>query len=138
MRLIIPFISGLLFGIGLLYSGMADPAIVQGFLDPFGEWNPSLFWVMAGALLISIIGVIIAKKRQKTLLGKPLDFPKNSKINKELIFGGLIFGAGWGLVGICPAPALVLLGRGMWEGIIFVLAMIVGMKVVVIFNKNQC
>ncbi len=130
MRLIIPFISGLLFGIGLIYSGMADPTIVQGFLDPFGDWNLALLWVMVGALSVSFIGVFIARRRRKTLLGSPLEFPKNSKINKELILGGLIFGAGWGLVGICPAPALVLLGRGMWEGVVFVLAMIVGMKLV--------
>lgn len=136
MRLVIPFISGLLFGIGLIYSGMADPTIVQGFLDPFGDWNPSLLWVMVGALIVSFIGVFIARRRRKTLLGEPLEFPKNSKINKDLIIGGLIFGAGWGLVGICPAPALVLLGRGMWEGIVFVIAMIVGMKLVTFFKQQ--
>ncbi|UNM97456.1 YeeE/YedE family protein [Ignatzschineria rhizosphaerae] len=135
MRLIIPFISGLLFGVGLLYSGMADPQIVQGFLDPFGDFNPALLWVMVGALSVSVIGVIIARIRRKTLLGEPLLFPVNSKINKELVLGGLLFGAGWGLVGICPAPALVLLGRGMWEGAIFILAMIVGMKVVAYFKR---
>lgn len=135
MRLIIPFISGLLFGIGLIYSGMADPTIVQGFLDPFGDWNLSLLWVMVGALLVSFIGVFIARHRRRTLLGEPLEFPENSKINKNLIIGGLLFGAGWGLVGICPAPALVLLGRGMWEGIVFVIAMIVGMKLVNFFKK---
>lgn len=135
MRLIIPFISGLLFGIGLIYSGMADPTIVQGFLDPFGDWNLALLWVMIGALSVSFIGVFIARRRRKTLLGSPLEFPKNSKINKALIFGGLIFGAGWGLVGICPAPALVLLGRGMWEGMVFVIAMLVGMRLVTFCKK---
>lgn len=130
MRLLIPFISGLLFGIGLLYSGMANPAVVQGFLDPFGAWNPSLLWVMIGALGVSFVGVIIARRRKKTLLGQPLNFPTNSKINKELVLGGLIFGVGWGLVGICPGPAMVLLGRGLWEGVVFVAAMLVGMKLV--------
>lgn len=136
MRLIIPFIAGLLFGVGLIYSGMANPAIVQGFLDPFGNWNPALLWVMVGALLVSFVGVFIARRRHKTWLGEALSFPKNSQINKDLIIGGLIFGAGWGLVGICPGPALVLLGRGLWEGAVFVLAMIVGMKLVTFFKQR--
>lgn len=135
MRLLIPFISGLLFGIGLLYSGMANPAVVQGFLDPFGAWNPSLLWVMIGALGVSFVGVIIARRRKKTLLGQPLNFPTNSKINKELVLGGLIFGVGWGLVGICPGPAMVLLGRGLWEGVVFVVAMLVGMKLVGLMKR---
>ena len=135
MRLLIPFLSGLLFGIGLLYSGMANPAVVQGFLDPFGAWNPSLLWVMVGALGVSFVGVLIARRRTKTLLGKPLNFPTNSKINKELVLGGLIFGVGWGLVGICPGPAMVLLGRGLWEGVVFVLAMLVGMKLVGLMKR---
>ncbi len=135
MRLLIPFISGLLFGIGLLYSGMANPAVVQGFLDPFGAWNPSLLWVMIGALGVSFVGVIIARRRKKTLLGQPLNFPTNSKINKELVLGGLIFGVGWGLVGICPGPAMVLLGRGLWEGVVFVAAMLVGMKLVGLMKR---
>ena len=135
MKLFIAFLSGLLFGLGLLYSGMADPAVVQGFLDPFGDWNPALLWVMVGALLVSFIGVFIARRRKTTLTGEPLNFPKNSKINKDLVIGGLVFGAGWGLVGICPAPALVLLGRGMWEGVIFVIAMLIGMKLVNFFKR---
>lgn len=134
MRLIIPFIAGIVFGIGLLYSGMANPAVVQGFLDPFGDWNPALLWVMVGALSVSFVGVCIARRRKKTLIGTELTFPQNSKINRDLILGGLIFGAGWGLVGICPAPALLLLARGLWEGVIFVIAMIVGMKLVNFFK----
>ena len=134
MRLIIPFIAGIVFGIGLLYSGMANPTVVQGFLDPFGDWNPALLWVMVGALSVSFVGVWIARRRKKTLIGTELTFPQNSKINRDLILGGLIFGAGWGLVGICPAPALLLLARGLWEGVIFVIAMIVGMKLVNFFK----
>lgn len=135
MRLIIPFMSGLLFGVGLIYSGMGDPKIVQSFLDPFGDWNPSLLWVMVGALLVSSLGVLIARKRRKTLLGETLEFPNNSVIDKKLIIGGVLFGAGWGLVGICPAPALILLARGLWEGVVFVIAMIIGMKLVRYFNR---
>lgn len=136
MRLIIPFISGLLFGIGLIYSGMGDPKIVQGFLDPFGDWNPALLWVMVGALTVSSLGVLIARKRGKTLLGEPLKFPKNSMINKQLVIGGILFGAGWGMVGICPAPALLLLSRGLWEGLVFVIAMITGIKLMGFINKS--
>lgn len=134
MKLLISFIAGILFGIGLLYSGMANPAVVQSFLDPFGDWNPALLWVMVGALSVSFVGVFIARRRKKTLIGTDLTFPKNSKINRDLILGGLIFGIGWGLVGICPAPALLLLARGLWEGVIFVIAMIVGMKLVNFFR----
>ena len=135
MKLLIAFLSGILFGLGLLYSKMADPAVVQGFLDPFGDWNPALFWVMVGALFISFIGVMIARRTRKTITGEPLNFPKNSKIDKNLVIGGIIFGAGWGLVGICPAPALLLLGRGMWEGVVFVIAMLVGIKLVGFMKK---
>lgn len=134
MKLLISFIAGILFGIGLLYSGMANPAVVQSFLDPFGDWNPALLWVMVGALSVSFVGVFIARRRKKTLIGTDLTFPQNSKINRDLILGGLIFGIGWGLVGICPAPALLLLARGLWEGVIFVIAMIVGMKLVNFFR----
>lgn len=129
-RILIAFVSGLLFGIGLILSGMGNPKVVQSFLDPFGDWNPALMWVMVGALCVSFVGVVIARKRKKTLTGEPLEFPQNSKIDKNLIFGGLIFGAGWGMVGICPGPALVLLGRGLWEGVLFVIAMLIGMKLV--------
>lgn len=78
MKLMIAFASGLLFGLGLLYSGMADPAVVQGFLDPFGDWNPALLWVMVGALFISFIGVFIARRRDKTLTGDPANTKNKS------------------------------------------------------------
>lgn len=135
MKNFFSFLSGLIFGIGLIYSGMANPAIVQGFLDVLGNWNPSLMWVMVGALAISIVGVMVVKRRTTTLLGGPLHIPENSKMDRNLIVGGLIFGIGWGMIGICPAPALVLVGKGVWQGFIFVAAMLVGMKLV---NFWQC
>ncbi len=128
-------ISGLLFGIGLIHSGMANPEVVQSFLDVMGAWDPALAWVMIGALAVSIVGVMIAKRRGRTFLDTPLHIPTNTPIDRRLIIGGLIFGAGWGLVGICPAPALVLVGQGIWQGILFVAAMLVGMKLV---NLWQC
>lgn len=127
MYAFISFIAGILFGLGLILSGMANPAIVQGFLDPFGNWNPALIWVMVGALVMSFIAVTILKKRGATLLGERHHLPTNTPMNKRLIIGGLIFGAGWGLVGICPAPALVLVGQGLPDGILFAIAMIIGL-----------
>lgn len=127
MYAFISLISGILFGLGLILSGMANPAVVQGFLDPFGNWNPALIWVMVGALVMSFIAVTILKKRGITLLGERHHLPTNTPMNKRLIIGGLIFGAGWGLVGICPAPALVLVGQGLPDGILFAIAMIIGL-----------
>lgn len=127
MYAFISFIAGILFGLGLILSGMANPAVVQGFLDPFGNWNPALIWVMVGALVMSFIAVTILKKRGTTLLGERHHLPTNTPMNKHLIIGGLIFGAGWGLVGICPAPALVLVGQGLPDGILFAIAMIIGL-----------
>lgn len=127
MYAFISFIAGILFGLGLILSGMANPAVVQGFLDPFGNWNPALIWVMVGALVMSFIAVTILKKRGTTLLGERHHLPTNTPMNKRLIIGGLIFGTGWGLVGICPAPALVLVGQGLPDGILFAIAMIIGL-----------
>lgn len=127
MYALISLVAGILFGLGLILSGMANPAVVQGFLDPFGNWNPALIWVMAGALVMSLIAVTILKKRGATLLGERHHLPTNTPMNKRLIIGGLIFGAGWGLVGICPAPALVLVGQGLLDGILFAIAMIIGL-----------
>lgn len=127
MYAFISLIAGIIFGLGLMISGMANPAVVQGFLDPFGEWNPALIWVMVGALMMSFIAVTIVKKRGQTLLGEPHHLPENTPMNQRLIIGGLIFGAGWGLVGICPAPALVLVGEGLPDGILFAIAMIIGL-----------
>lgn len=127
MYAFISFIAGILFGLGLILSGMANPAVVQGFLDPFGNWNPALIWVMVGALVMSFIAVTILKKRGTTLLGERHHLPTNTLMNKRLIIGGLIFGVGWGLVGICPAPALVLVGQGLPDGILFAIAMIIGL-----------
>lgn len=127
MYALISLVAGIIFGLGLILSGMANPAIVQGFLDPFGHWNPALIWVMVGALVMSFIAVTILKKRGITLLGERHHLPTNTPMNKRLIIGGLIFGAGWGLVGICPAPALVLVGLGLPDGILFAIAMIIGL-----------
>lgn len=122
-------LSGLIFGIGLILAGMANPAKVLAFLDVSGWWDPSLGLVMAGAIGIGLIAFTIAKKRQLSYLGFSIQLPANRTIDQRLVIGSMAFGIGWGLVGICPAPAFVLLGAGNGKGFIFVVAMIIGMGI---------
>ena len=129
MNLFFALLAGLIFGLGLIVAGMANPAKVLGFLDIGGLWDPSLALVMAAAVAIAILGFTWAKKRKVSLLGQPLQLPTSNRIDRRLIGGSLLFGAGWGLAGICPGPALVLLGAGMFKGVIFVAAMVAGMAI---------
>ncbi|CNI16292.1 DUF6691 family protein [Yersinia vastinensis] len=129
MNLLFSLVSGLIFGLGLIIAGMANPAKVLGFLDIGGLWDPSLALVMAAAVGVATIGFTWAKKRQTSLLGQPLQLPTATHIDRRLISGSLLFGIGWGLAGICPGPALVLVGAGMFKGIIFVAAMLTGMGI---------
>ena len=122
-------LSGLLFGIGLILAGMANPAKVLAFLDLAGAWDPSLGLVMGGAISVGLVAFAIAKKRHLSYLGFSIQLPTNRTIDKRLVLGGLIFGIGWGLVGICPAPAFVLLGAGSIKGAVFVVAMVIGMGI---------
>ena len=122
-------LSGLIFGIGLILAGMANPAKVLAFLDLAGLWDPSLGLVMAGAIGVGLIAFAIAKRRNHSYLGFSIQLPTNRIIDKRLVLGSLAFGIGWGLVGICPAPAFVLLGVGSSKGIIFVIAMVIGMGI---------
>ena len=119
--------AGLLLGLGLIVSGMADPAKVLGFLDLAGQWDPSLALVMGGAIAIGLPAFTLARKRQRTLLGEPMQLPTARTIDRRLVLGSLLFGIGWGIAGICPGPALVLLGMASGKGLAFVLAMLVGM-----------
>jgi uncharacterized protein len=119
--------AGLVFGIGLVVSGMADPAKVLGFLDLAGAWDPSLALVMAGAIAVALPAFALAKRRETSLLGVPMQLPKSSTIDRRLVFGSLAFGVGWGLAGFCPGPALVALGMLRWEALLFVAAMLAGM-----------
>jgi uncharacterized membrane protein YedE/YeeE len=123
------FVAGLLFGMGLLVSGMANPAKVLGFLDLAGRWDPSLALVMVGAIAIGAIGFAIAGGRTTTLLGTPMLLPTARTIDRRLVFGGVLFGVGWGLAGFCPGPAVVALGAGHLKAIVFVAAMVAGMLV---------
>ena len=123
------FVAGLVFGVGLLVSAMANPAKVQAFLDLAGRWDPSLAFVMAGANAVALVAFAIAKKRTTSLLGTPMQLPTSRRIDVRLVAGSVAFGVGWGLAGFCPGPALVALGTGNAKAIIFVPAMIVGMLV---------
>jgi len=121
------FAVGLIFGIGLILSGMTDPGKVLGFLDLFGAWDPSLALVMGGAILVGIFAFALAKRRTTTFFGGALQLPNSNDIDKRLLVGSLLFGAGWGLAGFCPGPAIVSLGAGQPKAAVFVLAMLVGM-----------
>ncbi|MCF8185290.1 MAG: YeeE/YedE family protein [Sulfuritalea sp.] len=122
-------LSGLMFGLGLILAGMANPAKVLAFLDLGGLWDPSLGLVMGGAIAVGLIAYRIAGKRSTSFLGLPMNIPTSRIIDKRLVIGGLVFGIGWGLAGICPAPAFVLLGAGSVKGIVFLIAMLIGMGV---------
>ncbi|GGB46209.1 transporter [Oceanisphaera marina] len=128
MLMIISLLSGALFGLGLAVSGMINPAKVQGFLNVFGNWDPSLGLVMGGALLVFAPGYWLWRRlgRQQCALGADMPKVPAPVIDKRLLFGALIFGMGWGLVGICPGPALGLLGSFQWQAGLFVLAMLGG------------
>jgi uncharacterized membrane protein YedE/YeeE len=123
------FGAGLLFGIGLVVSGMVNPAKVLGFLDLGGAWDPSLAFVMAGAVAVAAAAFALAGKRAATLLGAPLKLPANRDIDRRLVLGSLAFGVGWGLAGFCPGPAVVALGAGKLKALVFVGAMLAGMLV---------
>jgi len=129
LKNIIGLLAGLLFGLGLLVSGMTDPVKVQGFLDVFGAWDISLALVMGGGLIMAFFGVRLAKRQQTSWIGTLIEMPIKTVINKKLLIGAMLFGIGWGLVGICPGPGIVLLGTGQWQAYVFIPAMIIGMLV---------
>ena len=129
MYVVTSLLAGLVFGLGLIVSGMANPAKVLGFLDLAGRWDPSLAFVMAGAIAVGLIAFAVARRRTVSFLGAEMRRPKTNKIDRRLIGGGLLFGIGWGIAGFCPGPALVALGMGETKAVVFVLAMLSGMIV---------
>ena len=129
MTRVIEFLVGLLFGLGLLLSGMTDPAKVQGFLDIAGAWDPSLALVMGGGVGIGLMGFAWAKKQPLSYSGAMFHWPESSHIDRALVMGSLMFGVGWGLAGFCPGPALVSMAAGNDKAWVFVIAMLVGMGV---------
>lgn len=127
MNILMALIVGLVFGIGLIVSGMTDPAKVIGFLDLAGNWDPSLAFVMGGAILVGLVAFRHAGKRERSLLGEAMRLPTASRIDRRLVLGSLAFGAGWGLAGYCPGPALASLATGDPKPWLFAVAMVAGM-----------
>ena len=127
MNSLAAFAAGLVFGVGLIVSGMTDPAKVIGFLDIAGAWDPSLAFVMAGAILVGFFAFALARRRTTTFLGGALQLPQARDIDARLVGGAIVFGIGWGLAGFCPGPALVAFGGGQDKAAVFVLAMLAGM-----------
>lgn len=137
MSIFLALISGLIFGIGLIVSGMTDPGKVLGFLDLAGAWDPSLMLVMGGAIALGLAGFAVAKRRSRSLLGLPMQLPTATKIDRRLVAGSLTFGVGWGLAGICPGPAVVLVGEGVSKGVLFTAAMLAGMAIFEWFERRK-
>jgi uncharacterized protein len=129
--------SGLVFGLGLLISGMANPDKVIGFLDLAGAWDPSLAFVMGGAILVGVVAFAISKKRTMSFLGQPMRMPTSTDIDKKLILGGVLFGLGWGLAGFCPGPALVSITSLDPKVLLFVGSMLAGMLVFELFERSK-
>lgn len=135
MKNIFAFIFGGLFATGLMFSGMANPQKVLNFLDVFGTWDASLAFVMMGAIAVAFIPfqVLSKQKAPKTVFNEPILLPKNTQLDPKLITGSAIFGIGWGLAGICPAPSLTLVGLGHYQAFYFIIAMAIG---VIVYNKT--
>jgi uncharacterized protein len=121
------YLAGLLFGLGLVISGMSNPAKVLGFLDLTGNWDPSLAFAMVGAIAVGLIAFSKAKRMHQSVCGAPMLLPTGTSINKRLVWGSIAFGIGWGLAGFCPGPAVTALGAGEPKAFVFVAAMLVGM-----------
>jgi len=127
--LVSQYAIGVLFGWGLIISGMSNPKKVLGFLDLAGSWDPSLIFVMVGAILVGLGGFYVVSKRSEAFFGGALHVPTRRDITKPLVIGSFVFGIGWGIAGICPGPAIVALGAGYLKAFVFIVAMLVGMKV---------
>ncbi len=129
--------AGLVFGVGLLVSGMANPEKVLDFLDIAGQWDPSLALVMAGAILVGIFAFTMARQRTLSFLGFSMKLPSSTKVDKRLVVGGLTFGVGWGIAGFCPGPGLVALGAGEAKAVVFVAAMVAGMALFELIERQR-
>ena len=137
MLLLSSLLAGLVFGLGLIVSGMANPAKVLGCLDFAGPWDPSLALVMAGAIAVGLFAFLLAKKRRLSLLGAEMKLPAAGLVDRRLLAGSVLFGMGWGLAGFCPGPGLVALGMGEPKAAVFVLAMLAGMAIFELLERRR-
>jgi uncharacterized membrane protein YedE/YeeE len=136
MRKLMAFLAGVIFGIGLLTAGMANPTKVLAFLDLAGAWDPSLALVMAAAIGVAFLPFSWARLQRMSLLGAPMQLPIKRELDRRLIGGSLLFGIGWGIAGICPGPAVALLLTGRWQVWLFGLAMLAGMLLFVVLERQ--
>lgn len=127
MAILVAFIAGFMFGMGLIFAGMANPAKILGFLDLAGKWDPSMPLVMAGAISVGLVAFAFARTRTTTAIGLPMQLASTQTIDARLVGGSVVFGVGWGLAGFCPGPAIVALGAGYAKAAVFVAAMLLGM-----------
>jgi uncharacterized protein len=137
MRKLTALLAGLVFGVGLLLSGMANPSKVLGFLDLAGAWDPSLLLVMLGAIGVAAAPMAWAGKRSRSLLGASMQLPVKRELDPRLIGGSLLFGIGWGIAGLCPGPAVAILFSGHWQSVVFVLAMLAGMLLFTALERRR-
>ena len=137
MSTITALLAGLVFGLGLIVSGMADPAKVLGFLDLAGVWDPSLALVMGGAIGVGLVAFAVAGKRKLSLLGAEMKLPTARGIDRRLLAGSVLFGIGWGVAGFCPGPAVVALGMAEVKALVFVAAMLCGMALFELFERRR-
>jgi len=137
VQFVAALVSGLVFGLGLIVSGMFDPAKVLGFLDLAGHWDPSLAFVMAGAIAVGVVAFAVAGRRTVSLLGADMKLPAARHIDARLLAGSSLFGIGWGIAGFCPGPGLVALGMGEVKALVFVVAMLAGMCIFELFERRK-
>jgi hypothetical protein len=130
-------LAGLVFGLGLILSGMVNPAKVLGFLDLAGPWDPSLALVMAGAIAVGVVAFYVARNRTVSLLGAEMGLPTSRHVDRRLVLGSLVFGIGWGIGGFCPGPGMVSLAMGEVKAIVFVVAMLLGMGIFELFERRR-
>jgi len=130
-------LAGLVFGLGLIVSGMANPAKVLGFLDLAGAWDPSLAFVMAGAIAVAAFAFALASQRTVSFLGAAMKVPGSRDIDRRLVIGSVLFGIGWGVAGFCPGPGLVALGMGEIKALVFVGAMLLGMGIFELIERRK-
>ncbi len=135
MRVLSAYIIGLVFGLGISISGMADPAKVLNFFDIAGTWDPSLIFVMGGALVVTFIGYRFVLRQHEPVLEHSFVLPKSRLIDKRLLGGSAVFGIGWGIAGFCPGGVLPVIGTGRPDVLIFVASLIAGMLVARLFNR---
>lgn len=129
LKNIVAMLLGSLFSVGLMFSGMSNPKKVLDFLDISGNWDASLAFVMGGAILVAFLPFQYAIRTQKTIFNEQIDLPKATQVDPKLLIGALLFGIGWGISGICPAPALTLIGLGYYQALYFIVAMFASMYV---------